>query len=98
MTPPTLSPNAIDFVSTAAGARRELALRESDGITVQLLWESDVDALTLSVEDGRAGIAFELPVARDRGLEAFHHPFAYAYAAGLGLGDARESLDLQAQT
>jgi hypothetical protein len=98
MTPPTPSSNTSDAVSTAAGARRELALRESDGITVQLLWESDLDALTLSVEDGRAGITFELPIARDRGLEAFHHPFAYAYAAGICFGDARESLDLQPQT
>jgi hypothetical protein len=98
MTPPTHSSNTSDSVSTAAGARRELAHRESDGITVQLLWESDVDALTLSVEDGRAGIFFELPVARDRGLEAFHHPFAHAYAAGLGFGDACESLDLQPQS
>jgi hypothetical protein len=98
MTPPTLSSNASDPISTAAGARRELALRESDGITVQLLWESDLDALTLSVEDGRAGISFELPVARDRGLEALHHPFAYAYAAGLCFEDACESLDLQPQT
>jgi hypothetical protein len=98
MTSPTPSPNALDFVSTAAAARRQLALRESDGITVQLLWESDLDSLTLSVEDGRAGISFELPVARDRGLEAFHHPFAYAYAAGLCFGDACESLDLQPQT
>ena len=81
MTPPTPTANASKSVATAAGTRRELALRESDGITVQLLWESDVDALTLSVEDGRAGLSFELPVARDRGLEAFRHPFAYAYAS-----------------
>jgi hypothetical protein len=95
---PTPSANASESFSTAAPARRELALREGDGITVQLLWECDLDALTLSVEDGRTGIVFELPVARDRGLEAFHHPFAYAYAAGLCFGNACESLDLQPQT
>jgi hypothetical protein len=98
MTPPTSSSNAGSAVSTAAGARRELALRESDGITVQLLWESDVDALTLSVEDGRTGVVFELPVARDHGLNAFHHPFAYACTADLCFGDACESVDLQPQT
>jgi hypothetical protein len=43
-------------------------------------------------------MSFELPVARDRGLEAFHHPFAYAYAAGFCFGDACQSLDLQPQT
>jgi hypothetical protein len=98
MPPLTPTQKASEVIGTLACARRELALRETDGITVQLLWETDVDALTLSVEDGRTGVVFELPVARDRGLEAFHHPFAYAYAAGCCFGDACESLDLQPQT
>lgn len=65
----------------AAGARRELASRENDGLHVQLFWESDRDALTLCVEDERTGAVLELPVERTRGLEAFHHPFAFAHAA-----------------
>lgn len=57
---------------------RELAVRESDGVRVLLLWHPREDAVTVSVEDSRAGQSFELPVARDRALEAFYHPFTYA--------------------
>ena len=67
--------------ASTGSARRELASRENDGVHVQLFWESDTDLLTLSVEDERTETAFELPVDRNRGLEAFHHPFAYANAA-----------------
>ena len=57
---------------------RELAVRESDGLHVLLLWHPREDALTVSVEDSRAGERFLLAVARDRALDAFYHPFAYA--------------------
>ena len=59
-------------------AARELALRESDGLRVVLLWHPREDAVTVSVEDARGGNRFELPVERGRALEAFYHPFAYA--------------------
>ena len=57
---------------------RELAAREGDGIHVQLLWHPDENTLTVSVEDTRAGHCFRLPVAPDRALDAFYHPFAHA--------------------
>ena len=57
---------------------RELAARESDGINVVLLWDPKTDDVTVSVDDTRTGQYFELPVERDRALDAFHHPFAYA--------------------
>ena len=57
---------------------RELAARDSDGIHVLLLWHPDESALTVSVEDARAGDRFQLAVAPDRALDAFYHPFAYA--------------------
>ena len=57
---------------------RELALRESDGIRVVLLWHPREDAVTVAVEDARADHRFELAVERERALEAFYHPFAYA--------------------
>ena len=57
---------------------RELAARESGGIHVLLLWHPDENALTLSVEDVRVGDRFQLPVAPDRALDAFYHPFAHA--------------------
>jgi hypothetical protein len=61
-----------------AGVSRELASRESDGVLVQLLWHPSDDAVTVSVEDSRAGNRFELVVGRGEALDAFYHPFAYA--------------------
>jgi hypothetical protein len=57
---------------------RELAVRESDGINVVLLWYPSSDAVTVSVEDARVGECFQLAVAPNRALDAFYHPFAYA--------------------
>ena len=42
------------------------------------------DAVTVSADDTRDGHRFDLAVARDRALEAFHHPFAYAAATSDG--------------
>ena len=63
---------------------RELAARENDGIHVLLLWHPRQDAVTVPVDDTRCGHRFDLAVARDRALEAFYHPFAYAAAASDG--------------
>ena len=63
---------------------RELAARENDGIHVLLLWHPRQDAVTVSVDDTRGGHRFDLAVARDRALEAFYHPFAYAAATSDG--------------
>jgi len=67
-----------EAMSSATSDTRELAARESDGLHVLLLWHPREDALTVSVEDSRAGDCFQLVVARDRALDAFYHPFAYA--------------------
>jgi hypothetical protein len=57
---------------------RELASRESDGLTVRLVWHPGKDAVTVSVTDSRTGDRFQLAVDRRRALDAFYHPFAYA--------------------
>ena len=57
---------------------RELAARSNDGVNVRLLRDPREDAVTVSVEDSRAGQRFAVAVAHDRALEAFYHPFAYA--------------------
>ena len=57
---------------------RELAARESEGISVRLLWHPFENAVTVSVEDARVGDRFDLAIAPDRALDAFYHPFAYA--------------------
>ena len=56
----------------------ELAARSSDGFHVQLLWTPGANAVTVLVEDARFGDCFQIAVAPDRALDAFHHPFAYA--------------------
>jgi hypothetical protein len=65
-------------MTSEATTTRELAARESGGIRVLLLWHPREDAVTVSVEDARAGQRFEVAVRRDHALDAFHHPFAYA--------------------
>jgi hypothetical protein len=57
---------------------RELAARVNDGIHVVLLWQPADDTVSVSVADDRTGESFVMPVAPDRALEAFYHPFAYA--------------------
>ena len=57
---------------------RELAARDSDGLSVRLLWHPHENAVTVSVEDSRAGDRFQLTVAPDRALDAFYHPYAHA--------------------
>ena len=65
-------------MSPTTTTTRELAARESDGISVRLLWHPHEDALTVSVEDARGGDRFQVAVAPDRALDTFYHPFAYA--------------------
>jgi hypothetical protein len=57
---------------------QELASRESDGLSVILLWHPRNDAVTVSVVDTRTGDRFQLAVQPERALDAFYHPFAYA--------------------
>ncbi len=65
-------------MSPAISETRELASRESDGVHAQLLWHPYDNAVSVAVEDSRAGACFRIPVAADRALDAFYHPFAYA--------------------
>ena len=57
---------------------RELAARESNGLSVRLLWHPHENAVTVSVEDRHDGECFDLAVAPQHALDAFNHPFAYA--------------------
>ncbi len=57
---------------------RELAARESNGLSVRLLWHPLENAVTVSVEDRHYDESFDLAVAPEHALDAFYHPFAYA--------------------
>jgi hypothetical protein len=56
----------------------ELAVRESDGIEVALLWDGAADRVLLHVRDARSGEWFVSTVDGAHALDAFRHPFAYA--------------------
>jgi hypothetical protein len=65
-------------MTLATSQARELAVRDSDGVHVRLLWHPGDDGVSVSVEDARFGDRFQIAVAPDRALDAFYHPFAYA--------------------
>jgi hypothetical protein len=56
----------------------ELDARESNGISVTLVWNRHTNAVSVIVGDARTEESFVLDVAPDRALDAFHHPFAYS--------------------
>jgi hypothetical protein len=55
----------------------ELAHRNHDQVDVSLVWDRPTDDLFVVVADGRTGVEFTLPAARDRALDVYYHPFAY---------------------
>jgi hypothetical protein len=64
--------------------RTELMSRESNGITVRLLWSRATNLVTVAVADTASDDYFELVLDEDEpALEAFNHPFAHAAARGL---------------
>ena len=65
-------------MNAAKTKARELAARHGDGLAVVLRWDPREDTLTVAVADAHTGDRFEIAVDRDRALDAFYHPFAYA--------------------
>ena len=60
---------------------RELDHRESDGVSVTLLWYEDSNRVTIHVVDPATGEEFDLEVAGRDALDAFRHPYAYILPA-----------------
>ena len=64
--------------------RTELISRESNGITVSLLWSRATNLVTVAVADAASDDYFELVLdEHEPPLEVFNHPFAHAAARGL---------------
>ena len=61
----------------------ELDYRAADGVEVSLLWHKPTNRVFVSVNDARSGELLEIDVASDYALDAFQHPYAYAYSRGL---------------
>jgi hypothetical protein len=56
----------------------ELAHRSNNGLDVALLWSRSTGDLVVAVEDIRTGESFTLDAPRDRALDFYNHPYAYA--------------------
>jgi hypothetical protein len=66
----------------------ELDYRHSGRLDLYLLWHRDLEAVSLTIQDSRSGRSLELPVANDRALQAFRHPFAHAASIGVDYATA----------
>ena len=85
-------PNTPDTLVTTmpiAGDWRELDTRRNDGLTISLYWSKSLDRVKVTVLSAAADEQLELVVAGTEALEAFTHPFAYAAARDLPVGEAR---------
>jgi hypothetical protein len=69
--------------TTTLNHLKELAHRANDGVEVALYWNRATNALTVVVDDARSGDLFEIEVAANDALDAFHHPYAYAAHTGV---------------
>ena len=77
--------------------RTELASRETNGITVRLLWSRSTNLVTVAVDDAPNDDYFELTLDDDEpALDVFHHPFAHAAARGMEFRTSRPELLLEA--
>ena len=56
----------------------ELAHRSSSGIDVTLLWSKASGRLLVAVADSATGTQFTVDAPREKALDVFNHPFAYA--------------------
>jgi hypothetical protein len=85
------------FDATDDISRTELALRETNGITVRLFWSRSTNLVTIAVDDAANGDYFELLLGEhERALDVFHHPFAHAAARGIEFRSSRPQLLLDA--
>jgi hypothetical protein len=56
---------------------KELAHRDTDGISVTLFWHSGTNRLSVSVYDRRNGDWFEVAAGARNAMDVFEHPYAY---------------------
>lgn len=57
---------------------RELSCRESDGVTVRLLWDKSSKEIYVTYNDSRRGEDYILNPPNFAALDAFYHPNYYA--------------------
>ena len=75
--------------------RTELISRESNGITVTLLWSRATNLVTVAVADAASDDYFELVLdEHEPALDVFNHPFAHAAARGLEFRTRRQEPEM----
>jgi len=57
--------------------RRELARRVNGGLEITLYWDVRENSTSIEVHHTDTAETIAFPVAADRALDAFHHPFAH---------------------
>jgi hypothetical protein len=67
-------------MAVTVATRQELAHRSTDGIEVSLFWAKLSNRVTIELVDNRLDERLCFEVARDKALDAFRHPYAYAPA------------------
>jgi hypothetical protein len=72
-------------MTTTAIQRRELAQRTNHGIEVALFWSESNNRVTIEITDTRLEELIEFEVAGADALDAFYHPYAYAFARRPGV-------------
>jgi hypothetical protein len=83
------------FEPTDETCRTELMSRESNSITVRLLWSRATNLVTVAVADATSDEYFELVLnEHEPALEVFIHPFAHAAARGLEFRTRRPEPEL----
>ena len=79
----------------ATTERTELVSRESNGITVRLLWSRSTNLVTVTVADVANDEYFELVLDEgEPALDVFNHPFAHAAARGLDFQTGHPELEV----
>jgi hypothetical protein len=64
--------------TTTIGTRRELAHRVSGGVEITLYWSPPSNSTSIEVwQRDSEELLLAFPVARERALDAFYHPFAH---------------------
>jgi hypothetical protein len=85
------------YEATVESSWTELASRETNGITVRLLWSRSTNLVTVAVDDAPKDVHFELVLDENEpALDVFHHPFAHAAARGIEFRTRRPELLLDA--
>ena len=67
----------MNIVTLTPVARRELARRVTGGFEITLYWEASDNTTSIEVHQRATAETIAFPVAADRALDAFHHPFAH---------------------